>query len=294
MLRRFVMAFFLGVYSFAAFAVAPYISADKVRPGKLKEVVEAVEAKLSGAGFQVLASYQPKGLSGHGVVVVTDEAMLAKVRELGGANIIAAPIRVGVAADGSVSYMNPDYWYRAYFRNRYPQAETAVRALQTRLAKALGAGRGFGGDEAADFLPKYQYMVGMERFDSSKNLLAVHDSFDDAVRTVRDNLAREKAEVSKVYEIVMPEKKIAVFGVGLNSLTTGDAVWISKIGVQERIAALPYEMFVVNDEVYALFGRYRLALALPDLSMGHFLRIVYAPEDIRHMLIAVANGPKKD
>ncbi len=293
MLQRLVCAFFLGFFSLSASAIAPYISGDKLQPGELSVVAGQVEAKLRGAGFQVIGRYLPKWQSSFGVVVVTDEAMLAKVHELGGTHILAAPIRVGVGADGSVTYMNPDYWYRAYFRNAFGQVEEAARAVQSLLSKTLGAGPGMGGDESAASLPKYRYMIGMERFDDPQNVLAKYASFDDAVKTVRDNLAKGLAGVSKVYEIVMPEKKVAVFGVAMNSPANGDTVLLKKIGVLDRSAALPYEIFVVNNEVRALFARYRLALSFPDLGMGQFMRIVSAPGEIRSTLLTVAGESPK-
>jgi hypothetical protein len=93
-----------------------------------------------------------------------------------------------------------------------------------------------------------------------------------------------------VYEVVMPEKKIAVFGVAMNDETLGDGRWIAKIGAQESIAALPYELYVVNNTVNALFGRYRIALSFPNLSMGHFMRIHSTPNEILDMLGAVAGA----
>lgn len=293
MLQRLVCALLLGLFSLSAAAVAPYISGDKLQAGEWSAVAGQVETKLRGAGFQVVGRYLPKGQSSFGVVVVTDEAMLVKVRELGGANILAAPIRIGVGADGSVTYMNPDYWYRAYFRNAFSQVEESARAVQSLLAKTLGAGPGMGGDESAASLPKYRYMIGMERFDDPQNVLAKYASFDDAVKTVRDNLTKGLAGVSKVYEIVMPEKTVAVFGVAMNSPANGDTVLLKKIGVLDRCAALPYEIFVVNNEVRALYARYRFALSFPDLGMGQFMRIVSAPGEIRSTLQTVAGESPK-
>lgn len=290
MLRRVLLACLLGLHSLAAWAIAPYIAGDRVAAGELPAVAAAVEKKLTAAGFQVLGVYSPQGLPTHGVVVVTDSGMLTRIREFGGSAIVAAPIRVGITTEGVVSYTNPDYWYRAFLRQRFAQAEPDARAVQAKLAQALGAGPGFGGDETAAELPRYRYIVGMERFDDKKNLLAKHASFDAAVKTVQDNLARGAAGVSKAYEVVMPDKKIAVFGVAMNSPANGDAAIIKKIGIQDRIAGFPYEVFVMNNEVHAFYGRYRLALAFPDLSMGHFTRIVYAPEDIHATLTTVAGG----
>ena len=275
-----------------SWAITPYIQAEKVAANTTAKAAAEVESKLKAAGFQVLGHYFPKQLPDYGVVVVADEGILNDIRALGGANITGAGIRVGVKSDGSVSYMNPDYWYRAYFRGQFGKAEKSVLAVQEKLARVLGAGMGFGGDESAGDLPKYRYIVGMERFDSDKNRLAEHVSFDQAVKTIRDNLAKGAAHTSKVYEVVMPDEKLAVFGVAMNDATLGDGRWVAKIGAQEGIAALPYELYVVNNTVNALYGRYRIALAYPNLSMGHFMRIVSTPNEIMQTLATVAGAKK--
>ncbi len=290
MLRRWLLACLLGLNSLTAWAIAPYIAGDRVAAGEWPAVAAEVEKKLTAAGFQVVGRYAPQGLPTHGVVVATDADMLAKIGEFGGAAIVAAPIRVGFTTEGMVSYSNPDYWYRAFLRTRFAQAETAARSVQSRLAQALGAGPGFGGDEVAAELPRYRYIVGMERFDDKKNLLARHASFETALKMVHDNLARGLAGTGKVYEVVVPERRIAVIGVAMNSPANGDAATLRKIGVEDRIAGYPYEIFVLDREVHAFYGRYRLALAFPDLGMGAFMRIVYAPEEILSTLKAVAGG----
>lgn len=297
MLNKFAAKVFAAVVlmisSSFSWAITPYIQAEKVKPAETAKVAAEVESKLKAAGFQVLGHYFPKQLSDYGVVVVSDEGILNEVRELGGANIVGAAIRVGVKSDGSVMYMNPDYWYRAYFRGQFGKAEKSVQAVQEKLARVLGAGMGFGGDETAEELPKYRYIIGMERFDSDKNKLAEHVSFEQAVKTVRDNLAKGVAHTSKVYEVVMPDEKLAVFGVAMNDPVLGDAHWMKKIGAQDGVASLPYELYVVNNTVGALYGRYRIALAYPNLSMGHFMRIVSTPNEIMETLGAVAGAKKK-
>ncbi len=290
MLQRILLACLLGVSTLSAWAISPYIPGDRVQAGKLSAVSAEIEKKLTTAGFQVLGLYTPKYFPTHGVVVATDAGMLDKIRSFGGAAIVAAPIRVGFTTDGVVTYANPDYWNRAFLGQHFAQAAPAVSSVQSRLAKALGAGPGFGGNESAADLPEYRYILGMERIDDEKNLLATHASFDAAVRTVQENLGKGISNTSQAYELVLPESKLAVFGVAMNKKENGDAVIIGKIGVQDRVAGLPYEIFVVDGKVYALYGRYRLALAFPDLSMGSFMRIVYVPDDIRKTLKAVAGG----
>jgi hypothetical protein len=284
-----LLALFFFLWTSMAWALSPYVHGDKVAAGSVQSVMSRVEAKLAKHGFKVVGKYEPAGLHGLGVVVATDTDLLKIIHYLGGSAIVGAGIRVGVKSDGSVSYINPGYWYRAYFRKQYPLAEKTVNGVQYRLARALGRRGTFGGDVAKADLPDYQYMFGMEGFNSDKNLLMEQLDFEDAVKTIRDNLARHVADTAEVYEVVMPDKKMAVFGVAMNSPKDGEGWWVKVIGTN-NIAALPYEIFVVNNRVYHLFGRFRIALGWPDVGMGSFMRIVEAPSIIRDTLTSVAGG----
>ncbi|GBL46048.1 hypothetical protein SFMTTN_1860 [Sulfuriferula multivorans] len=271
-----------------ALAVAPYISADRVAAGDVAQVLAAVEKKTGAAGLTTLGKYQIQGMPQYAVLVVSDKGILDAIHRIGGSNIVGAGIRIGVQSDGTVSYMNPDYWYRAFFRNNFVREQAAVKAVQERLAQALGVGAGFGGDERAAFLPEYRYMPGMERFDSDKNELNTLPDFNAAVTTVRDNLAKGVNHTAEVYEVVMADKKIAVFGVAMNDDKTGDGRWVYTVGGADYIAGLPYEIYIVGNKVYSLYARYRIALGWPNLSMGHFTRIVEIPDEIRATMGRVA------
>ncbi|HNH89692.1 MAG TPA: hypothetical protein PLX46_09750, partial [Thiobacillaceae bacterium] len=133
------------------------------------------------------------------------------------------------------------------------------------------------------------YMFGMEGFESDKNLLMEHLAFEDAVKAIQDNLARGLGKTTKVYEIIQPDKKVAVFGVALNDPKEGEGWWVKTIGA-DNIAALPYEIYVVNNKANHLFARFRIALGWPNVGMGSFMRIVEAPGIIRDTLMAVAGG----
>ena len=284
----------LSLISGVASAISPYFYGDKVSGESTQAVASSVENKLKGAGFKVVGKYFPKKLPSHGVIIVTDDAILKEVGELGGNAILGAAIRVGIKSDGTVSYMNPDYWYRAYFRKNFAQAEGAAKNLSEKLAKALGKEAPFGGDEPAAKLSNYRYMIGMERVDSSKNKLAEHASYAEAVKTVRDNLAKNVGQTAKVYEISIPDKKISVFGVAMNDEALGDSKWLKTIQMEESIAGLPYEIFVINGEVQALHGRFRIALAFPDVGMGQFMRISSLPNKIIETMAGVAGGKHED
>lgn len=280
----------LMLFSPMVWALSPYVYGDRVAANAdINVVMAAVEAKLTKAGFNIVGKYAPPGLPGHGVIVATDNAMLGTIKRLGGANIVGAGIRVGVLSDGIVSYMEPEYWYRAYLRKNYAVAEKTVKALQAKLGKTLGSRGKFGGDVAKSDLMQYQYMFGMESFESDKNLLMEHLTFDDAISTIRDTLARGVDKTQKVYEIVMPEQKIAVFGVAMNDPKEGEGWWVKTVGAG-NIAALPYEIYVINTKVNHLFARYRIALGWPAVGMGQFMRIVEAPYIIQDTLAHVAGS----
>ena len=270
-----------------ALALSPYVRGEKIACPGLSVCVNNVAQKLESAGFQILGVHYPRGLAQFAVIVVTDKPWLQTIRALGGSAIVGAAIRIGVKADGRVSYINPDYWYRAYFQKKFEVQNGAVQALTQRLAQALGDQGRFGGDVPAVDLPKYRFMIGMERFDTDKANLYTHANFDSALKSVRQNLEAGLNHTSKVYEVVLPDRKLAVFGVAMNGPTSGEQFWVKQNGA-EHIAALPWEIFIVDGRVYALYARYRTALAWPALGLGDFMRISDHPDTVQAMLSVVA------
>jgi hypothetical protein len=78
---------------------------------------------------------------------------------------------------------------------------------------------------------------------------------------------------------------IKLYGIGLSG-ADGESSFLPKIDKSspKHTAFLPYEMLVYKGNVYMLHGRFRIALAFPDLSMGTFMKIVSTPGDIEEML----------
>ena len=286
-MKKWIAGAACALVSWHALALQPYAGGTRLGAGDLATVVAAVEQKLTAAGFTTLGVHMAKGLPKQATVVVSDAGLSDAIKAIGAAAVVGLPIRVGVKADGTVSYANLEYWERAYLRKDYGKAEPAVKAAAAKLEQALGSGAAFGGDVKTEDLANYRYMFGMERFDSGNSLLKEYANFDDAVKTVRDNLAKGVKATSKVYEVVAPDKKIAVFGVAMNDPEYGEGWWVNKIGA-DHVAALPWEVFVVNGKVYALYGRFRTALAWPSLGMGQFMGISIHPDRTRDMLEAVA------
>lgn len=288
MYKRLVLFVSGLLLSCSAFAIHPYTYGTQLAAGTPQSLATAVGGKLEAQGFKVIGQYFPKNQPGYGVVIATDADTLKSIGEFGAQTIVGATIRVGVKADGTVSYTTPDYWYRAIFRDHFGDVEKTAVNVQNRLSSALGEGEGFGGNESARALKNYHYMIGMERLDDYKNKLADAGSFNEAVKTVRENLAKKVGDTAKVYEVVLPGKQLAVFGVAFNNDATGDAVWLKKINMPEAVAALPYEIFIVGKEIDALHARFRLAVSFPDTSMGTFMHISDIPGQIREVMEQLA------
>lgn len=288
-LRSLVAAVALWMLAAASHALSPYIVGERVSAPDLAAQLSQIERKLQEQGFTVVGRHRPRGLPQYGSVVATDPALLKAIGQAGGPAILAAGIRVGVKSDGTVSYLNPEYWARAYLRGGYDAAASAVQSVRDRLARALGAGEGFGGDVPATDLASYRYMFGMERLDAPRSELRAFPNFDEALRTVQAGLARGVGATAKVYEVVLPEQQLAVFGVALNDAETGEAWWVGKIG-PDHVASLPYEIYIVGGKVYSPYARFRIALAWPALGMGQFMRIVNAPDAIHGTMARVAGA----
>jgi hypothetical protein len=126
-MRKFLVALVMIGFAPLSWALSPYFHGNKVTAGEVQAVMNQVETKLTKAGFSVVGKYMPSGLPALGCLVVTDKGLLDVVRRLGGPASSGAPIRIGVKSDGSVSYMNLEYWLRAYFRKQYPLAEKRSR-----------------------------------------------------------------------------------------------------------------------------------------------------------------------
>ncbi|MBU0752023.1 MAG: hypothetical protein KJ787_12180 [Gammaproteobacteria bacterium] len=287
-MKRILTGAALMLAAVSAWALQPFVHADaKVAGGGVKAAMAAAEQKLTGAGFTVVGKHQPQGIPSHGVIVVTDNGLTDALKAVGGTAVVGVPIRVGVKSDGTVSYVNPEYWGRAYLRKNYGKAEGAYKAVAGKLQTAFGAGKPFGGEVDTDDLSSYRYMFGMERFDD-RATIKDWGNFDAAVKAVHDNLGKGVAGLSKVYEIVYADKKLAVFGVAMNDPKAGEGYWMGKINGAEHIAALPWEVFVVDGKVMALHGRFRTALAFPSLTMGQFMAIGDHPDSTLKMMEDVA------
>jgi hypothetical protein len=267
----------------------PFVLAS-AGPGTLDDKTQSTLAALENAGFEVVGQYSP--VEGTNTIVVTSDE-LRKVASMSDRGGYAAPQRVSISeADGNieVSFVNPVYIQYAY------RLEGDMQPVSDTLGEALGNTSACGGGDkemSAKKLGKYNYMMGMQKFDDPSEL-GSFASYEAAVTAVEAGLAVEGDALSQVYRIDIPGKEQTVFGVGMKMTNEEeediDSTFQMSIvdfeGCKKR-AYFPYEVLVNGKEVEALHMRFRMAVHFPNLSMmgSHgFTKLISAPGDIEDAL----------
>lgn len=281
----------------AAEMLKPFVLAS-MGSGTVAETANSVQQKLTKGGFEVVGSYSPNAETT--IIVISNAALKenAAKSELGGYGAVQRVSVTKVGNDVQVAYTNPSYLAHAY------RLEGDLAGVSAQLAKVLGKELEFGSKKGASErkLRKYHYMFGMEYFDDhDTHRLNTLGSFDEAVKTVEANLAKQLDGVGKVYRVDIPGKDEVLFGVSMSSTTEkymDDNYIMGIIDFKDprSTAHLPYEILVSGKDVYSLYARFRIAISFPDLSMmgaNSFMNIMESPEAIKKALTKVAGGTVK-
>jgi hypothetical protein len=287
MLRTvFFVLYLLGVGEAAAQdRLQPYLLFP-AQADSLAAQVEITRKALQAGGFTLLGEYAPYDTA-H-VLAVTHPSLLSAAADtaLGG---YGAALRVSVTAVGDTLQLaaaNPPYWGQAlHIGDLTPAANALVAALGD--AEGFGAKRGLTPKELAN----YRYMLMMPRL-RDHDVLAHFDSHQDAVAAVRAGIATGTG-VTPVFEVAVPGTEQVLFGVGLKEGAGADATVMATTdrGERRHTPHLPYAVLVSGGHVVALAGKFRIALAFPDLGMGTFMKISGAPDAIRDTLQSLVQPP---
>jgi len=268
--------------------LAPYIKVAETQES-LEDLSKKVVSALEQQQFEVLGTYHPANRSTLKVIAFTREDLKNTAIKVSDRGALGAVMKVGlVEEDGKVmvSYTNPDYLLRAYLRADYDTYKTPLTAFAKDIKSALTAigteFSSFGGSVRADKLKEYHYKIMMPYF-TDPVTLGEYSSFKEGLAIIRENLKEKKGQTIKVYELVYPDKNVAVFGVGLRNKDDGESHFLPKIGM-DHAAAMPYEIILQDKTATMLHGKYRIALHWPDLTMGTFMKIMSTPGDIEDTL----------
>ena len=268
--------------------LSPYIKVGESTKN-MQAVTNEIISTLESNAFSVLGNYNPGNNTKLKVIVFTNESLKNTVVKVSDRGALAAAFKVGlVEKDGkiTISYTNPDYILRAYLRdnyNSYKQVfEKFSKDVKTTFTSVGNDFTPFGGTVDADDLKKYHYKIMMPYF-SDPEELNEYASFEEGLKNINANLKAKKGETVEVYRIVYPDKKVAVFGIGLLNKEDGEASFLPIIG-EDHVAAMPYEIILQGTQVTMLHGKYRIALHWPELTMGTFMKIMSTPGDIEDTL----------
>ena len=212
-----------------------------------------VQSKLKANGFSILAVTAP--IKGSIVITVTNKELKATNSWLATLNILVNEKEVRV--------QNPSYFGAAYLQNtfKYGQFAGTLKSLQ----KALGDLYTVEDEFKLSKLPKYQFMMGMAH---------VGDTIEVAEGEDLGTKLKDNKYVS--YSLKLPNGSTLV-GHNLRSRTNK---FLIKIDAVNNAQILPYRSIIKDGKAVMLDPKYYLAVSLPLLSMGEFMKIASAPGNI--------------
>ena len=262
--------------------------------GTVLAVKNKVRAALEANDISVIGEYNPVGDKDRYLLAIISPDLKSAVKKVGGLTGFAATLRVAVTKEGDktiISYTTPEYWGNAYFQDNFNKVSSNYSSLSEKLKAALNplgtnGGTTFGSEDglSANDLQGYHYMMGMPYFDDTHEL-AKFENYEEAVSKIDDNLSSGITDLKKIYAVEFPGQKLKLYGIELSG-ENGESDFMPTIdtGNPKHTAFLPYEMLVMDNKVYMLHGRFRIALSFPDLTMGTFMKIVSTPGNIKDLL----------
>lgn len=203
--------------------------------------LKVVKAKLKKVGFRVLSQYHA---SGHTIITVTNS-------ELKRSNTFIAALNITLNKSG-VRVQNPNYYGVAYGAGEFP------KTLQ-KLGKALGNLKPSPDQLESSKLPKYHFMLGMPYFD---------EQIDVGKGTPKKRV---------LYKLKLSNGSILVG----HKLAAQNRGFLTKIGVSNYACLLPYQSLVKSGMAKIMNPKYYIALSLPRLGMGQFMKISDIPDKIK-------------
>lgn len=214
---------------------------------------DKVKSALKANGFTILAVTAP--IKGSTVITVTN-------KELTSTNSWLATLNV-LVNDKEVRIQSPLYFGTAYLGStaKYGNFTATLKSFQAALGDLYTVKDEF----AAEKLPKYQFMMGMAHVDDT---IKVGEGTDLA--------AKLKENKYVAYSLTLPNGATLV-GHNLVSRTNK---FLLKIDAADNAHILPYRSMIKDGKAVMLDPKYYLAVSLPLLSMGEFMKIASAPAEI--------------
>ncbi len=210
--------------------------------------ISEVKTKLKESGFDILAT--------------TNNVITISNPELQATNTYVATINVYVGSS-DIRVQNPNYFGAAYLDDKYKkdQFKSTINALTKALGKLKESNEKLEEDELGD----YHFMMGMPYFDEP---ITVAEG-DKIYKKIKNNQ-------HIAYALTLPNGTILVG----HKLTPSTSSFLKTLNQTKNSQILPYEALVFSNEVKIMNPKFYLALSLPQLSMGEFMKISTTPNKI--------------
>ena len=255
----------------------------------MEDATVLVKDALTAGDFQVIGEYNP-GINPDLYVICYTRKDIADITlKFEDRGALASVMKIGLKKNGDlidVSMINPEYIFYAYlYEDIDPYLEDLLKISEDAKTAMSALGNDFtpfGGYQERDDLDDYRYKIMMPYFTDPVEL-AEFESFEKGLEIIRTNLDAKKGNTLKIYEVVYPDQKVAIFGIGLLDPEEGEAEFLPIIG-DDHVAAMPYEIIVQDKVATILHGRFRIALHWPELGMGTFMKIMSTPGNIEDFM----------
>jgi len=286
-----VILVFLSNMVFADGGLTAYYRVATLK-GSITDVSIQVKKVLSAEAFKILGEYNPGKDSTRHIVAFTRQDLIDVALIVEDRGLLAAVLKVGLlkndAGEIEVSLLNPDYLFYGYLRDHITEEielQLSKISMDVRITLSqIGTDfEPFGGNTLTDSeLKNFRYLVRYPSFDEPV-ILKTFGSYEEGIETIQKNLKARSGGAIKVFELVFDDKKIAVFGVALSDNEKGEANFLNVLGEKE-ITALPYEVFLQNNEASILPGRFRFPFFWSHLTMTDLKNIYKVPSDIEYVM----------
>ena len=225
--------------------------------------VDDAKAKLSDAGFEVLATYPSvkKGTT----IVFTNDAIKAEAAKPGRAYV--AVLRLFVDDKKKmISFANPVYFGKAFMQDEYNH--TVFNGALEAINSAFPGLKGSKDAMLFDNLAGYHFMMGMPYYQDQDLLGKPSATTAEAVAKAK----KYKKGKAVIFELKLSDTT-TLLGYDLGKRTKK---FVKKIG-RANAAILPWCVAIENGQAKALNAKYYIALSYPLLDMGGFMGIATVP-----------------
>jgi hypothetical protein len=227
---------------------------------------ESIEKKLSEVGFKIIGSYNAMENKDYKVLIYTSDILkkLSIKKTRGFASIGKILIN---KKDNILVFTNPEYFLTAFLQKDINKP--LVSQVQNRLKSVFKfTPSKYSLDQ--DDLASYHFMISMPYY---QDMITIAKGFN------LNNKLLQNHKDKIVFSLKIGANTL--YGIKMN-IKGGEKDYITKLKQEKHSVLLPYLVLVSPNDAKILHPKYYLAISLPKLTMGEFMRIRNTPGDIEN------------